>query len=123
MTEQEIDVVLQGETDNVLPSSGFLQSVMAAVQSEAASLPAIPFPWKRALPGLVGSFGILIALLATVLKAWRSAQLWSVNSSSHLLASCKAATDILQQPATLWAVMATFLCFICIAGFRRLGMR
>ena len=39
--------------DEIVPSSGFTASVMDAVMREATAPPPIPFPWKRALPGLV----------------------------------------------------------------------
>lgn len=50
--EDEMDRILSRE-DEILPSSGFAVSVMDAVRREAAAPPPIPFPWKRALPGLV----------------------------------------------------------------------
>ena len=40
------------DDDAIVPSSGFTASVMEAVEREASMPPAIPFPWKRALPGL-----------------------------------------------------------------------
>jgi hypothetical protein len=43
-------------SETLLPSSGFASSVMEAVRSEAAVPPPIPFPWKRAVPGLVALF-------------------------------------------------------------------
>jgi hypothetical protein len=46
--------------EQLVPSSGFLSSVMERVHEEAAAPPPIPFPWKRALPGIflaVGVFG------------------------------------------------------------------
>ena len=52
MKPDELDRVLSREAD-IIPSSGFVRSVMAAVQSEAAAPPPIPFPWKRALPGIL----------------------------------------------------------------------
>ncbi len=49
----------------MIPSSGFAASVMERVQREAAmrapEFASIPFPWSRALPGLIASF---------VLTAW-----------------------------------------------------
>ena len=54
-----IDPILAAE-EPLLPSSGFLASVMERVREEALAPPPIPFPWKRALPGmtlLVGVFG------------------------------------------------------------------
>jgi hypothetical protein len=50
MTGDDIDSILSKEQD-IVPSSGFVGSVMEAVQREATA-PQIPFPWKRALPGL-----------------------------------------------------------------------
>jgi len=52
MKDDELDRILS-EKQNLVPSSAFVRNVMDAVRREA-SLPApIPFPWKRALPGLV----------------------------------------------------------------------
>jgi hypothetical protein len=59
MTSRRIDAILAGE-EQLVPSSGFLSSVMERVQEEAAAPPPIPFPWKRAVPGMalaVGVFG------------------------------------------------------------------
>jgi hypothetical protein len=50
MRDDDIDSILSKEQD-ILPSSGFVGSVMEAVQREVTA-PPIPFPWKRALPGL-----------------------------------------------------------------------
>jgi hypothetical protein len=54
MKPDELDRVLSREAE-IIPSSGFIRSVMAAVQNEAVAPPPIPFPWKRALPGLLAS--------------------------------------------------------------------
>lgn len=47
------------EEQQLVPSSGFLASVMERVQQEAAAPAPIPFPWKRALPGIVFAAGVL----------------------------------------------------------------
>ena len=57
MKPEEIDRVLAEEPD-IVPSSGFVASVMEAVTAEATA-PPLPFPWKRALPLAV----VFIALL------------------------------------------------------------
>jgi hypothetical protein len=63
---EEIERILSRE-DEILPSSGFAVSVMDAVRREAAVPPPIPFPWKRALPGLVvGAFAVALVLAAGV---------------------------------------------------------
>ena len=51
--------------DEILPSSGFAASVMQAVRREAAAPPPIPFPWKRALPGVVVA-GLVLARILVV---------------------------------------------------------
>jgi hypothetical protein len=62
MTNDDIDRVLAGE-DSIVPSSGFAASVMEAVRRDAEAPPPIPFPWKRALPGLIYCVGALVAFL------------------------------------------------------------
>ena len=49
--------------DEIVPSSGFVANVMDAVRAEAAGPPPIPFPWARALPGMVA---VVVALVATI---------------------------------------------------------
>jgi hypothetical protein len=56
--ESEIDHILATE-DGLLPTSGFVASVMERVQEEAATPPSIPFPWKRAIPGILLTAGAL----------------------------------------------------------------
>ena len=62
MKETEIkntmDNILANEPE-LIPSSGFLASVMERVQEEAAAPPPIPFPWKRALPGMILAVGVI----------------------------------------------------------------
>jgi hypothetical protein len=64
---KETDAIAPGRLHTILateeelvPSSGFVDAVMEKVQEEARVPAPIPFPWKRALPGLVliaGVFG------------------------------------------------------------------
>lgn len=55
--ETEIDHILATE-EELMPSSGFLASVMERVQMEAAVPPPIPFPWARVLPGILLTAGV-----------------------------------------------------------------
>jgi len=64
MKPEEIDRVLAGESD-IVPSSGFVASVMGAVIAEATA-PPLAFPWKRAWP-LMAGFAALILWLAFLL--------------------------------------------------------
>jgi hypothetical protein len=71
MTAKKIDEILAGE-EELIPSSGFLASVMERIEDEAAAPPPIPFPWKRAVPGMIlaaGGFGWCVYELAQVARA------------------------------------------------------
>jgi hypothetical protein len=60
MKPEEIDRVLAEEPD-LVPSSGFVASVMEAVTAEATA-PPLPFPWKRAWPLAAGVAALLLWL-------------------------------------------------------------
>lgn len=64
MSNEEMDRVLAGD-DAVVPSSGFTSLVMEAVRRDAQAPPPIPFPWKRALPGLIVCVVVAAALLVS----------------------------------------------------------
>lgn len=63
MGNVDIDRALSAE-DAIIPSSGFTASVMEAVRRDAKTPPPIPFPWKRALPGLLACVASLAAFLS-----------------------------------------------------------
>jgi hypothetical protein len=78
MKDPEIDRILSAQFsahDEILPSSGFTASVMDAVRREASAPPPIPFPWRRALPGIVvASFAlavVVIVAIATIVEVGR----------------------------------------------------
>ena len=68
MKHDELERLLSTD-DVIVPSSGFTAAVMNAVRREAATPPPIAFPWKRALPGVVGATFALIAALASGVRA------------------------------------------------------
>jgi len=53
----KIDQILANEED-LIPSSGFLASVMERVNDEARMPAPLPFPWKRAIPGILLASGV-----------------------------------------------------------------
>jgi hypothetical protein len=57
MTNERIDEIL-GTEPELVPSSGFAASVMERIREEAAAPAPIPFPWKRAVPGMVVAAGV-----------------------------------------------------------------
>lgn len=48
-----------GQEERIEPSSGFAKGVMARVREEAAAPAPIPFPWVRAIPGMVLAAGVI----------------------------------------------------------------
>jgi len=72
LPEAEFDCALATDRDAILPSSGFADSVMAAVSHEASMPPPIAFPLRRALPGfaaVVVALGVLIAAIVGLLRS------------------------------------------------------
>ena len=67
-----IDAILGGE-EELIPSSGFLAATMERVREEAACPKPIPFPWLRALPGIV---------LGVVVLGWCGFELVRVGLAS-----------------------------------------
>lgn len=62
MRQHELDHILSREKE-IVPSAKFTASVMGAIRAEAAAPPPIPFPWVRALPGLIAGAGALLWLV------------------------------------------------------------
>jgi len=52
MKPENLDRIL-GSEEELSPSSGFVACVMERVRQEAAAPAPLPFPWKRALPGMI----------------------------------------------------------------------
>jgi len=55
--DAKIDHILTTE-EELIPSSGFMTAVMERVEQEATVPPPIPFPWKRAIPGILLTTGV-----------------------------------------------------------------
>lgn len=104
----KLDNILAGEPDMV-PSSGFLASVMERVTEEAAVPPPIPFPWKRAIPGLILAAGVLgwggVELARYVISGAPLASLRHIAVPAHIPA---------QMDSGLWTAVA---CGVSIASW------
>jgi len=126
--EDEINLILSRE-DEILPSSGFAVSVMDAVRREAAAPPPIPFPWKRALPGLVVGGFVLALVFVTVVAA--IVQLIRAPVTAHLSMSLPSVlTPILGlglqrnlESAASWTVLALLVTFVSVKLSMRLASR
>jgi len=65
MNHDDLDRTFSQE-EEIVPSPGFAISVMNAVRREASSPPAIPFPWKWALPGLAAWISVLVLFVVAI---------------------------------------------------------
>ena len=80
MRDDDLDHILS-EWDDIVPSSGFATSVMAAVRRDATIPPPIPFPWKYAVPGLaVAGLALMWVLIGIVECLARKAVVMQVPS-------------------------------------------
>ena len=117
--EAEINSILSRE-DEILPSSGFTVSVMDAVRREAASPPPIPFPWKRALPGLAVAGLALVLILIRVIAA--IAQLGKATTPPLSMSMPPVPPPIFHGglgSAAIWTMLALLLALVSV----RLSMR
>ena len=104
MRHDDLDRILSKEQE-IIPSSGFIGSVMDAVRREAAAPPPIPFPWKRAVPGLCA------ACLAVVAVFVAGSQLFIRGTATQPLSAglLSAFASILQVWKTVdasWIILA-----------------
>jgi|SRR5271157_1684832 len=107
MRNDDLDRILS-QQEEILPSSGFASSVMEAVAREAAVPPPIPFPWKRALPGLSAAGLALMAVLTGSLLLLENGAASQPLPPEWL----SALTSLLQASKTLgayWIAMALLL--------------
>jgi hypothetical protein len=126
--ESEINRILSQE-DEILPSSGFAVSVMDEVRREAAAPPPIPFPWKRALPGLVVGGFVLALVFVTVVAAM--VQLIRAPASAHLSMSLPSVLAPIFGPglqrnleiAASWIVLALLATLVSVKLSMRLASR
>ena len=104
----ELDRILSRE-EELLPSSGFAVAVMEGVRTEA-SAPPIPFPWKRALPGLAAAI-VALALLAA----------WIATATSQ--SSAAPATLPAAWTANMVGIAAVVLALSLSYASMKIGMR
>ena len=86
LTDAQLQRALNAPGDSIVPSSGFADSVMAAVREEATAPAPIPFPWKRALPGVTAALAAL-SLLAVVLISLARALMHAPAAPASAIAS------------------------------------
>jgi hypothetical protein len=112
MKDHEFDRILSSEGD-LVPSSGFASTVMDAVRSEALAPPPIPFPWKRASPGIAAG---ALALVYLFIGAFRQTGEVSPGPSAwgKLLSSLTPAFQAAQMVGAEWIVAALLVAYISV---------
>jgi hypothetical protein len=112
MEEDCIDQFFAAE-EKILPSSGFTASVMDAVRAEAAGPPPIPFPWKRAWPGIAAAG---VALLAAVLVIVVAVSSFRIHSGEIFQRPYDVATLLRSSPVTDagWTALGVLLSALSI---------
>lgn len=119
MQDDELDRILS-EQQVILPSSGFSACVMAGVIREASESAPIPFPWRRALPGLVAS-GLALAGLVHQLLAHPA--IFAACFGPAWLPSPAQAMEIGKHFEMHWIVFALLLAFASIRLSARFAAR
>lgn len=112
MKDQEFDRILSGDAE-LVPSSGFASAVMDAVRQEASAPPPIPFPWKRALPGIAA---LVVAVVYLFMEAFRqSAPTAAVPPPvTHPFSALVPAFQAAQMVGAGWILGALLLAWLCV---------
>jgi hypothetical protein len=127
MTDAQLDAALSAEHDQILPSSGFADVVMTAVRAEAAAPAPIPFPWKRAMPGVVGVaaglallVALLTALIAALARRGHASGAGNFSIPSNWKLDITPIVHALATPNAAWIALALAIPLVCVIALRRL---
>lgn len=122
MRPDELDRVLAG-AEQIVPSSGFTSAVMDRLRREALEPEPIPFPWKRALPGITAAI-VTLAGVSVVLFG-----LLAGGGTPSTVAPAASVVDLetLLAPAIAigahWLALSLLLTLATLAFVRRLARR
>lgn len=118
MNSSNLDRILL-ERDLLLPSSGFAASVLGSLQMQAAV--PIPFPWKRALPGVAALLLTLAIVIRMILTTAQSIVQSPVSANDWLawFRSNAQSAVLLRTQATpvLLALAASGICILLCRKF------
>lgn len=117
-----LDEALTEDREGILPSSGFADSVMAAVQHGGPE--ALGFPWKRALPGLIAGLLAVVGFAAGNLWVLRrmppAASAATLPGHAMVAAILSHAMNPAMSPTVVWTLTALLIPVVSLWLMRRL---
>ena len=119
MNHDDIDRILSSE-DEILPSSGFVASVLDAVRREAATPPPIPFPWKRAWP-VAAAAAIALVGAPTLIWCERARAAGSSGEGAVSASSIESLARVAASSGAHWLILAAALTLASIIASKRLA--
>jgi hypothetical protein len=112
MTDDDLDHLLDAH-DDILPSSGFTDSVMTAVRHEAWKTPPLRFPWARAALGAL--IAVLVVILSVASGLIRPATVGSaVPGVARTGEMLTAIGDAAMSVRLGWMTLALLLTLVCV---------
>lgn len=120
MKQEELNRILSKDA-KIVPSSGFVASVMDVVRREATA-PPIPFPWKRALPGLCVC-GLALLLVVIIVITTSSGENSGGAPSSILELGFAAILVGWRAMGANWIVLGLTLAFVSVKLSMLMGSR
>ncbi len=111
--------------EQLVPSSGFVLSVMEAVHAEASEPPPLAFPWRRVLPGAIASLCGVAVFAIFLLRGWgAAAMVHPAALPPHESLALSLIPSLTGGELMLcWTVVAACLSIAAIAGSLRLTSR
>ena len=117
MNLDDIDRMLSSE-DEILPSSGFVASVLDAVRREASTPPPIPFPWTRAWP-VAAAAAIAFVFTSVVIYDVARHSASSSGEGPASASSIESLASVAADSGAHWLVLAVALTLASVAATRR----
>ena len=115
---EDFDRVLSAE-EEIVPSSGFTRAVMEAVRREAFEPKPIPFPWRRALPGLLLLAIVVISVVLVPKPVNRAGE--TGLPTVQLAAMLSSFLEIIRRLHVNWLLGSLLLTWACVTVSMRLA--
>ena len=119
MRRDELEQILRNQ-EEVTPSPGFVHRVMRAAYQEADTPKPIPFPWKRAVPGIGAAAFVRSLLCISLVRNYQAPEPASAISLSEFAGNFVSAwnTSTRSVPGSWmivgWIFIALWVTFLCV---------